>query len=415
MNYLNTLLLIILSNQLVMGSELTISQKKFEDKFCKEFQTEEEQGTFCMSNEIKYPVIKSKDKILKSNISKAIKEYLGKLKKGESKKYVLEAIKDEFASTMEHDEHKIIKILSVTPKTFTLEVNKYGYTGGAHGNSHIELINYERATGKRLTIYDLFIKNYKKKLTQIVEAEYRKQNHLDSTDNLIDRLGWFKNSFILAENIGIGKDGLHLEYNHYEIKPYSEGTTSLVIPYKLLKNVIEEKGTISLFLKKSKLSVKSSKKYKFSDKLVDFELKVKRISKDKLEINLIAKNHKDKDTSRGRVSLSFPQLTEEEVILNKSSKGFKKLLIYPKNSYIYNFKSKKNKKSNYLLVEAEAKAWKENEEKIIKIKVKIPKDSKNFNINLRAIIIENKKILRTPFEGKKGQQDAANYIIKIDL
>lgn len=414
MNYLNKLLLIILSNQLLMASGVTIIEKKFQDKFCKAFQTEEVQGTFCMNSEIKYPQIKSKDKILKNNLDKAINEYLGRLEKGESKKYVLEAIKNEFASTTEHEEHKIIKILSITPKTFTLEVKSYGYTGGAHGHSQIELINYDRTTGKRLNIYNLFKKENKKRLTKIIEKEYRRQEHISTTDNLDDKLGWFKNKFVLAENIGIAKDGLHLEYNPYEIKPYSGGTTSLVIPYKLLKEVITPKGNLSLFLEKEKLTIKNSKEYSFSDKLLNLKVKVKRISKDKIEINLIAQKS-EYSISKGRVSLSFPQLKDEKAVLAQSSKGFEKLVIYPINSYIYNFKSKKNRKSNYLLIEGEMKKWKENEEKSIKIKIKMPKDSQFFNINLRAIVIENKKILRTPVDGKKGQQDVENYIIKLQL
>ena len=135
---------------------------------------------------------------------------------------------------------------------------------------------------------------------------------------------------------------------------------------------------------------------------------------DKIEINLVAQNS-EFDVSKGGVSLSFPQLKDKTEIINKSHSGFSKLLVYPQNSPIYNFKSKKSKKSDYLLVEGEAKKWKSGVEKRIKLEVKIPKDSKVFDINLRATVIENKKILQTPFSGKKGQQGIANYIIKVAL
>ena len=414
MNYLNTTLLFILSSQLLMASDVTITQKKFEDKFCKEFKNQDEKGTFCMSSEIKYPVVKSKDTKLQKNLEQAIKKHLGKLEKGASKKYVLDAIKEEFASTMGHEEHKVIDILSVTPKTFTLEVSNYGYSGGAHGNSNTALINYDRTTGKELKIDELFIKNYKTKLTKIIEKEYRKQEHVTAKDNLADKLYWFKNRFVLAENIGVGKDGLQLEYNSYEIKPYAGGTTSLTVRYELLKDVIRPNGFLSSFIKESKLSINSSKEYTFLDKLVTFDVKVKRVATDKIEINLVAKNS-EVDVSKGGVSLSFPQLKDKSAVIKKSGSGFSKLLVYPQNSPIYNFKSKKSKKSDYLLVEGEAKKWKSGEEKRMKLEVKIPKDSKVFDINLRATVIEKKKILQTPFSGKKGQQGIANYIIKVDL
>ena len=414
MNYLNITLFFILSSQLLMASDVTINQKKFEDKFCKEFKTQEEQGTFCMSSEIKYPVVKSKDRILKKNLEEAIKKHLGKLEKGASKKYILDAIKEEFASSTEHEEHKIIDILSVTPKTFTLEISNYGYSGGAHGHSNIALKNYDRATGKELKIDNFFIKNYKNRLTKIIEKEYRRQEHVTARENLEDKLYWFKNRFVLSENIGIGKDGLHLEYNPYEIKPYAGGTTSLIVRYELLKDIIRPNGFLSSFIKESKLSRNSSKEYTFLDKLITFNVKVKRISIDKIEINLVAKNS-EFDISKGGVSLSFPQLKDKSEIINKSSRGFNKLLVYPQNSPIYNFKSKKSKKSDYLLVEGEAKKWKSGGEKRIKLEVKIPKESKVFDINLRATVIKNKKILQTPFSGEKGQQGVSNYIIKVDL
>jgi hypothetical protein len=144
------------------------------------------------------------------------------------------------------------------------------------------------------------------------------------------------------------------------------------------------------------------------------KLEVKRIAPDKIELTLMARND-EYDISKGGLSLSFPQIKEKSEIIEKSNKGFDKLSLYHKGSSVYHFKSKKNQKSDYLLVEGEAKKWKDNEEKSMKIVVKIPKNTKSFDIKLRATLLKNKKILQIPFDGVEGQQGVVNYQVKIPL
>ena len=407
-------LFILLSTQGIYANEFTIGTQEITDKFCKEFTQEGENGTFCRSDKITYPIVESPDKGLEKKLNSRIKEQIGLLKKEEVRAYVLDTIKDGITTSMGHESELSVDILSVSPKTFSLETGGYSYLGGAHGMSSIDIVNYDRATGKKIALEELFIKDYQKKLMDIVEKEYRKQERISSTDKLSDKLGWFKNEFVLAEVIGIGEDGLHLEYNSYEIKPYSGGTTSVVVDYSLLKDIIKPDGYLSYFINNPKLSLKSTKKYSFFDKLLMMKLEVKRIATDKIELTLMARNE-EYDISKGGVSLSFPQLKKKSEIIEKSNQGFDKLSLYGKDSSVYNFKSKKNQKSDYLLVEGEAKKWKDNEEKSIEIVVKIPKDAQNFDINLRATLLKNKKILQIPFDGLEGQQGVVNYQIKIPL
>jgi hypothetical protein len=414
MNRLHTSLLILLSSQLLMATEITTQTKKIEDKFCKPYKNKDSEGTFCMTNESIYPLVTSSDKGLEKYLNSSIKKILDKGEKYEVKKYVLENIKDGVYSSLGHENHLIIKILSTTTKTFSLEVNSYSYLGGAHGSSFTELINYDRATGKRLKLNDLFVKNYQEKLIKIIEKEYRRQEHVTAKDSLSDKLYWFKNKFILAENIGIGEDGLILEYNPYEIKPYAGGTTTLIVRYELLKDIIKPNSYLSSLLKEPKLPIGNSVEYTFFDKLLTFTVKLKRLTKSKIELNLMAKNH-EYDISKGGVSLSFPQLKKKIDILSKSNRDFSKLLLYPEKSPIYNFKRKKNQKSDYLMVEGEAKRWKENGKKSIKMILKIDKDSKTFKVNIRATLIKDKKILPIPFEGQQGQQGTGNYMIDVKL
>jgi len=406
--------LLLFSGQLLMASEITVKKEVFKDKFCKDFKSKYEEGEFCLLIEKEYPIVTSKDKHLERYLTRSIKESVGIIKKGEAKKYVLDAIKEDYLSVTAQEERLFVKILSLTPKTYTLELSGYEYRGGAHGNSYTKLINYDRATGKEIKVDALFIEESKKELTRIIEKEYRKQERIGARESLFDKLDWFHNDFVLASNIGIGEDGLHLEYDPYEIKPYAGGPTSLVVPYKLLKNIIKPNGYLFSFIQPSKMDINDSRDYRFFDKLLTLEVEVTRIEADKLELRIVARSE-TYDVRKGGVSLSFPQLREKSEVIDKSVKGFNKILVYPKKSLIYNFRTQKGRKSDYLLVEGEAKNWKDNEKKEMQVMVKIPKDSKKFDINLRATLIKKRKILQIPFDGIKGQQGVANYYIHLSF
>ena len=396
----------ILFGQILIASEISTTSQTFVDKFCQAFQTENLTGKFCMSDEIIYPLVTSEDKTLETNINKAIKEHIGSLQKGKSKEYVLNTIKEGLHSTMGHDSQLTVNILSITPKTFSLEITSSAYLGGAHGSYNTSFANYDRVTGKVLKLDDLFISNYKNKLKSIAEKEYRIQTHIKPTDSLSDKLFWFDNKFILAENIGIEKGGLHLEYNPYEIKPYSEATTTLILRYELLKSLIKPHSYLDPLIKQSDT-------YRFYDSFLDLTLQIKKLTKDTIELNLEVQNS-NYNISKGGVSLSFIQLKNKSSIINKESQNFSKILVYPKRSAIYHFKKKKNIKSDYLLVEAESDSWKYNKSKNLKLILKIPKKAKYFDINIRTTIIKDKKILNIPYRGKIGQQGVGNYSVRVE-
>ena len=415
MNYfINTSLFFLLTSQLLNATEVKIKTKKFEDKFCKNFKLDGLKNRFCMTNIVNYPLVESRNKILEKHLKKIIEEKSGTLEKGESEKYVLKVIKDNESTNIGHQNIITLKLLAVTPKTFTIEKSGYIYFGGMEGSYVTTLTNYNSVTGKKLTVDELFIENYRKELTKIAEKAYRTQEHISPTDSLVDKLNWSENKFVLAKNIGIGKDGLHLEYNPYEVIDRSRPSKKLIIRYDLLKELIPKDGYLSSFVEESKLLVNHSKIYSFFDKLLQLNLDVKRIAKDKIELTLIAKN-RSYSISKGVVSLSFPQLKNKIEVIKRTPQDFTKLLVYPKNSSIYNFKSKKSQKSDYLLVEGEAKTWEDNEQKSMKIVLKIPKEIETFDINLRATFIKEKKILNSPFDGIEGQQGVVNHIIKVSL
>ena len=409
MKILNKAILFLSFGHLLLANSTTIETK---EKFC---QSNPAKDTieFCMEIESKYPVISHSNKVLEKHMNERIEKEL--FAKGLAREYVEKHLKDGVASAMGHEETLLIEVLSQFKKSFTLEVNSYAYLGGAHGMGATQLLNYDAQTGKKIKIEDLFLKNYKEKLRTVAEKVYRDKHHLKATDSLKDKKGWFDDEFTLSNVIGIGNEGLHLEYNSYDVQPYAAGTISLVLKYELLKEIINPNSYLSSMIETKKLFINKSSIYTFEDKLFGFTVEAKKVASDKLELTLNAKNHNGDSKEKSAVSLSFPQLSQKSDVLKKTNKGFKKLSLYPSKSKIYNFDKKKSIESQYLLVEAETNDWKFHKTKSIKLTVKIPDNSDEFIIDLRATTIENKKILTTPFDGIKGQQGSYNYQIKLAL
>jgi len=409
MNILSKIAPFLLLGNLLMATTITTKNKEVNDKFCTKVPKKDYE--FCMEIKSEYPIISSRDKILQKNMNKAIKKEL--FKKGDAQKYVLENLED--MGSMGHEESLSIDILSRFPKSFTLEVSSYSYLGGAHGLGVVQLFDYDAKTGKRIKTEELFVKNYKKKLKGIAEKKYRTQHHLKSTDSLSDKEGWFKDTFTLPDVIGMGEDGLHLEYGSYEVQSYASGTISLLLEYELLKEIINPNSYLASMLKKKKLVMNKSRTYVLEDKNFYIKVKAKKIASDKIELTVNAETNNGNLDKKGGLSLSFPQLTKKSDVIKKSRKGFSKLSVYSSNSSVYHFKKKKSIKSEYLLIEGETKKWSSEKSKIVKILLKIPKESDTFIINLRATMVDDKKIVKTPFDGVIGQQGSYNYQLKLNL
>jgi len=229
-NFIKIGLILLLTNNLMA---IDVKIKKVDDKFCKEYTEDDstQKSTFCMEANLEYPIVSSDNVTFEKNINYTIAKY--RSKKVNTKKYVLDLIKKGYGERMGHEDNMRIVLLLATKKVYSLAIYQQAYSGGAHGGHSVEIVNYDIVSNKKLTFDDLFLDFGRKEFIKIIEKEYRRQNNLKPNEG-ISKLDWFDNKFVLAKNIGITKKGLYLEYNPYEIKPYSAGETKVYIPYKLL-------------------------------------------------------------------------------------------------------------------------------------------------------------------------------------
>jgi len=111
-------------------------------------------------------------------------------------------------------------------------VDKYEYTGGAHGNTVRSSDTWELCSGTQLPLYSFFKSgtNYNHVLTEEItkQAEYNlKQNqhiYFDDYKSLILK-SFNQQSFYLTSN------GMVIYYQQYDIAPYSTGIVEFLIPY----------------------------------------------------------------------------------------------------------------------------------------------------------------------------------------
>ena len=108
----------------------------------------------------------------------------------------------------------------------TIAVDSYTFTGGAHGNSVITLLNFDPETGNLFTQDEIFKQS--EEFTALVEKYFKMESASKNNDN---ENYFFGEDFRLPENIGFNEEGVIFLYNTYEIASYAQGITEFTIPY----------------------------------------------------------------------------------------------------------------------------------------------------------------------------------------
>ena len=115
-------------------------------------------------------------------------------------------------------------------EVLTLKLNSYLFTGGAHGYSTTNFLNFDKQKGLALENDELF----KNEITFLNYAEevFRRQEQIPVKDPINSTGFMFEtNTYQLPENMGYTKDGFQLFYEQYEIASYADGPIVITLPY----------------------------------------------------------------------------------------------------------------------------------------------------------------------------------------
>ena len=147
-----------------------------------------------------------------------------------------ETFKADFPESNQAWELRVETEIVFESKTvITYSINSYTFTGGAHGNDRIQLLNFDPITGRILMNSELFsdpesFKNIAR------DAFLTSQNSSNQNFNMEDY--FFGEEFTIPENMGYSETGFILLYNVYEIATYDQGYTEIAIPYDHLERVL---------------------------------------------------------------------------------------------------------------------------------------------------------------------------------
>lgn len=155
---------------------------------------------------------------------------------------------EKFIKNFENDKKEFPEIspyfaeISVTESTikenmFSLRVQQYSFTGGAHGNGSTKFLNFNPSTG--VLIPNTSLMKSKMEFTDFVEILFRKENNIPQNDPINSTGFWFENdTFSLPDAIGFTEDSLVIIYNQYEIASYADGAIELAIPLEIAQQYL---------------------------------------------------------------------------------------------------------------------------------------------------------------------------------
>ncbi len=155
-------------------------------------------------------------------------------------------LKEEFADyNLPWTLERLCTILRDTAGVISIRFEETSFLGGAHGLRIVRLASFDASSGKRLTYGDLFRPGSDSVFARIAEREFRAARSIPDTQSLTEAGFWIEEGkFEPSQNVAVGKTGLVLYYNPYEVAPYSMGPTEVRIPFALLGGVIRLGGPL---------------------------------------------------------------------------------------------------------------------------------------------------------------------------
>lgn len=126
-------------------------------------------------------------------------------------------------------------------------ITTFQSTGGAHPNTYSKWVNIDVATGRILTVKDVFRADADKEICDLILHSLCKEvntrletDTIHSMENLQSVGILLDTDLYIPENFMLGKNGVSFLYNRYDIAPYASGDFNLTIPYNEIENYLNK-------------------------------------------------------------------------------------------------------------------------------------------------------------------------------
>lgn len=132
-----------------------------------------------------------------------------------------------------------VRLIHQTPEYLSVEFAEWEFTGGAHGTETKVYRMYSIPDGKRLTLADILKEDKRNQLAAVAEPVFRDQKKFPDDVKYDERNYFFRDGqFSLNKNYALTEKGLLFHFNPYEIAPYSEGFTRLLLTYGQIDSLL---------------------------------------------------------------------------------------------------------------------------------------------------------------------------------
>lgn len=184
---------------------------------------------------IKYPQFKNDKnngglKKLNSKIQKEIETWKNDMM-DLNKKYIEQGKKQQYP-LREFEMLSTYKTTFMNENFISVVIDKYQYTGGAHGISAKSVYNYDIKKGRNIKLKELFKDNFDFQhiINNKIKIDIEKEKEI-----YFDEGKQFKG---IKDNQSyyLTKEGIVIHFGLYEIAPYSSGYREFLIPYDLIKD-----------------------------------------------------------------------------------------------------------------------------------------------------------------------------------
>ena len=122
----------------------------------------------------------------------------------------------------------------------------YHYMGGAHGNQLVRYYVFDMSAPKQLAVGDLVSAESFSKLTDYVNRKLRRYSETVGGKPLPDRLpltaGIFNEETAGLDDFYPAGEGLHIQWDPYEIAAYAYGSIEVVISWEELTGILSPDG-----------------------------------------------------------------------------------------------------------------------------------------------------------------------------
>lgn len=125
-----------------------------------------------------------------------------------------------------------------TPALVVVQLDSYVFSGGAHGASTTQYINWLPKVDRLLTLETMILPSATKKFEEALRrqhAEWLKTNTVAQENPAAYSKAW---PFTMSDNVALLAEGLAVTYDPYVLAPYSFGRPTFVIPYSELNGVL---------------------------------------------------------------------------------------------------------------------------------------------------------------------------------